>query len=199
MRRVAPRRALRSARPPDAGGTAPVGTAPGPGLPRRAAPRQVNSEPVPLADTLSFRLERIPIALADLEQSPIIGLGAASFAQRHDRADMKAQRDYLAILAVVTLYESGIVGAAALTLALLLVLWQLFGISRHQAGLAGAFAGSIVSLLVAYQSTNALFFSINWLIIGAALAFVVRTRKAWSGGGMRPIVIDAGTHNSGDA
>ena len=133
--------------------------------------------PISLTDTLSFRLARVPMALADLRQSPIIGLGAATFSQRHERADMKSQADYLGILAVVTLYESGIAGAAALGLALVLVLWKLFEISRYEAGLAGAFTGSIVSLLVAYQSTNALFFSINWLIVGAALALVVRTRR----------------------
>lgn len=133
--------------------------------------------PIALSDTFSFRLARVPVAMADLKRSPIIGLGAATFAQRHERADMKSQADYLGILAVVTLYESGIAGAAALGLALALVLWMLFRITQYDAGLAGAYAGSIISLLVAYQSTNALFFSINWLIIGAALAFVVRTRR----------------------
>ncbi|HEX9045377.1 MAG TPA: hypothetical protein VF802_10160, partial [Candidatus Limnocylindrales bacterium] len=41
-------------------------------------------------------------------------------------------------------------------------------------GRAAAYAGAVVSFLVSYEATNALWFSINWLLIGAALALVVR-------------------------
>jgi hypothetical protein len=40
-------------------------------------------------------------------------------------------------------------------------------VGRH-----AAYAGAICSFLVSYQATNALWFSINWLIVGGALALV---------------------------
>jgi O-antigen ligase len=127
---------------------------------------------------LEFRLDRVGAALSDLKQDPIIGLGAATFGQRHEIPGQPGQPDYIAILGLATVYESGILGAAALGGGLLLVLWMLFRASKHNVGPAAAYAGSLVSLLVAYQATNALFFSFNWLIMGAALAFSVRTLAA---------------------
>ena len=43
-------------------------------------------------------------------------------------------------------------------------------------GLAAAYLAAIVTLLVAYQSTNALVFGLNWLLGGAALALAARAR-----------------------
>jgi len=134
--------------------------------------------PTPPADTLEFRLNRVPTALSDLAQSPIIGLGAATFGQRHEIPGQPGKADYLAILGLVAVYESGILGALALGGGLLLVLLMLLRAGKHSPGPAAAYAGSLVSLLVAYEATNALFFSFNWLIIGAALAFAVRTLYA---------------------
>jgi hypothetical protein len=133
--------------------------------------------PRPATDTLTFRLNRIPVAVADLERSPLIGLGAATFGQRHALPGRPDEPDYLGILALVTLYETGILGLVSLGGGLAIVLWLLFQASKRRAGLAAAYAASLVSLLVAYQATNAMFFSLNWLIIGAALAFVVRSRR----------------------
>src|ERR1035437_8357979 len=137
-----------------------------------------SAAPTPPVDTLEFRLDRVGAALSDLKQDPIIGLGAATFGQRHEIPGQPGQPDYIAILGLATVYESGILGAAALGGGLLLVLWMLFRASKHKVGPAAAYAGSLVSLLVAYQATNALFFSFNWLIMGAALAFSVRTLAA---------------------
>jgi hypothetical protein len=137
-----------------------------------------SAAPTPPVDTLEFRLDRVGAALSDLKQDPIIGLGAATFGQRHEIPGQPGQPDYIAILGLATVYESGILGAAALGGGLLLVLWMLFRASKHNVGPAAAYAGSLVSLLVAYQATNALFFSFNWLIMGAALAFSVRTLAA---------------------
>jgi hypothetical protein len=107
--------------------------------------------------------------------SPIIGLGAASYGQRHEIPYQAADTpDYIGILALVALYESGVLGAAALGLGFLLSLRLLFRTSRQQPGPAAAYFASIVSLLVAYQATNALFFSINWIILGAGLALATR-------------------------
>ncbi|MEW5991776.1 MAG: O-antigen ligase family protein [Chloroflexota bacterium] len=131
--------------------------------------------PSPAVDTIDYRVDRIPTALEDLRDSPIIGLGAATFGQRHELPDVLAGTpDYIGILALVALYESGIVGAAALALGFALSFRLLLRLSRASPGRAAAYVASLVSLLAAYQATNALFFSINWIILGAGLALAVR-------------------------
>jgi hypothetical protein len=134
--------------------------------------------PTGTTDTLSYRANRIPIALRDLRESPIIGLGAATYGQRHLRTGSYAGApDYIAMLALVALYESGLVGALALALGFAFALRLLLRSGEDHAGAAAAYAASIVTLLVAYQATNAIFFSINWIILGAGLALAVRARR----------------------
>lgn len=151
------------------------------GSPRPSSSPTVTASPSPtvMADTFGYRIDRIPTALNDLRSSPIIGLGAASFGQRHERPDLQISfPDYIGILALVAVYESGIVGAAALGLGFALSFRLFFRLSRDRPGPAAAYAASIASLLVAYQATNALFFSINWIILGAGLALAVRVARA---------------------
>ncbi|HEX9043728.1 MAG TPA: O-antigen ligase family protein, partial [Candidatus Limnocylindrales bacterium] len=126
-------------------------------------------QPTPTADTLAFRLDRVPAALADIKAHPIIGLGAATFGQRHARSDAPDTPDYIGMLALVAVYESGILGTLALSLGFLLLL-ALLVTTVADVGRAAAYAGAVVSFLVSYEATNALWFSINWLLIGAALA-----------------------------
>jgi hypothetical protein len=64
--------------------------------------------------------------------------------------------------------------AAGFVLLLALLVWR----GKGDVGRAAAYAGSIASFLVSYEATNAMWFSINWLVIGAALAFVVPSRQA---------------------
>lgn len=163
--------------------TLPVGR---PSTPATATPRPGESaspgasaspavSPTPAVDTFTYRTIRIPTALNDLRKSPIIGLGAASFGQRHDIPKLPAGTpDYNGILALVAVYESGLLGASALALGFALSLVVLFRLSRTRPGPAAAYAASIVALLVAYEATNALFFSINWIILGAGLALAVQ-------------------------
>ena len=110
--------------------------------------------------------------------SPIIGLGAASFGQRHIRPGAPETRDYIGMLALVAVYETGMIGAIALAAGFLLLLALLVWRGNGDVGRAAAYAGSITAFLVSYQATSALWFSINWLIVGAALAFVVRSGQA---------------------
>lgn len=141
---------------------------------------QPTPQPTPVADTLAYRLDHVPTALADIRTSPIIGLGTAAYGQHHVLSN--GSLDYIGTLALVAVYESGIVGAFALGVGFLLLLAMLGrgggATSRDigNVGRAAAYAGSITSFLVSYQATNALWFSINWLIIGAALAFVASGR-----------------------
>ena len=131
---------------------------------------------------MGYRLERVPIALDDLRNSPLIGFGAESFGQRHlDRAAGPGP-DHIAILAVVVPYESGIIGAAGLMIGFALLLMSLWKSALRSgrkgdwraAGIAAAFIGSLVCVLVAYQVTNALHLALNWIVIGAAVALTAR-------------------------
>jgi hypothetical protein len=122
-------------------------------------------------------LDRVPVALKDLTRDPIIGLGANSFGQRHiDISQFNNQPDHLAILAVAALYESGVVGSAGLAIGFVLILLALWRASRrsYDGPIAAAYIGSLVSLLVAYEATNAINFSLIWLIAGAGLAMALR-------------------------
>ena len=136
----------------------------------------------PWADNLTFRLERVPIALEDLRHSPLVGFGAESFGQRHPDRVAGPDPDHIAIMAVVVPYESGIIGATALGLGfvvLLASLWRTARRAAHEgdprvAEVAAAFIASIASVLVAYQLNNAIHMAVNWLVIGAAAALIAR-------------------------
>ncbi len=146
-----------------------------PGTQPSSTPASVEDYP----DTIRFRLERIPVAIHDLAQSPLIGLGAASFGQRHLLApSLPRVPDHIAIMALAALYEAGLIGAAALAVVFVLIAILLLQAlvatqERSDAAITAAYAASLVTLLVAYQATNAIHFAVNWLLIGAALAWSV--------------------------
>jgi hypothetical protein len=161
--------------------TPPTGGVPLPGDPglfpapgSTSAPTRLPESP----DTIAYRLERVAPALDDLATSPWIGLGAASFGQRHADSSQGGAPDHIAILVVALVYEAGIIGALFFSLAVGLLLLALVRASRSgwAMGLAAAYLAAIVTLLVAYQATNALVFGLNWLLGGAALALAARTR-----------------------
>jgi hypothetical protein len=173
---------------PGASGTLATGSPGTPsGLPGSSTPTIL---PVltlaPYPDTLAFRLERVPIALNDLRRSPLIGFGAESFGPLHPDRRAGPGPDHIAILVVAAPFESGIIGAAALLIGFALLLGTLWTSARRSSrlgdwpavGAAAAFIGSVVSVLVAYQVTNALQFGINWIVIGAAAALTVRLPAA---------------------
>jgi len=151
-----------------------------PGGPISSAAPVATLAPTPLPespDTIAHRLERVAPALDDLATSPWIGLGAASFGQRHADSSQGGAPDHIAILVVALVYEAGIIGALFFSLAVGLLLLALVRASRSgwAMGLAAAYLAAIVTLLVAYQATNALVFGLNWLLGGAALALAART------------------------
>jgi hypothetical protein len=125
---------------------------------------------------VGFRLERVPLALADMPKSLIVGLGANSFGQRHADPSANGAPDHISILAVAAPYEAGLVGAAGLGIGFLLVLLVFFKATRRLAdrGTVAAYAGAIACLLVAYEATNALNFALIWLLVGAGLAAATR-------------------------
>jgi hypothetical protein len=164
----------------------PVGT---PGSPAPVTPAPT-IEPIPSLrptdDTLAFRLERVPIALRDIPNSPLIGFGAQAFGQRHPDRHAGAGPDHIAILAIAVPYESGIAGSVGLAIGFAFLLRSLWGVvvrarrdrDWRAAGAAAAFIGSIVSILVAYQGNNALHLAINWIVFGAAAALAVTASRA---------------------
>jgi hypothetical protein len=136
--------------------------------------------PSPYPDTVGFRLARIGPAIDDMKTSPLIGLGADSFGQRHADSSQAGAPDHLGFLGLVIPYESGIVGTIGFVAAWTVLFWLLVRALRDgpRRGLAAAFLGSLVSLAVAYQATNAIHFAINWLLGGAALALAIDARAA---------------------
>ena len=151
-----------------------LNSSPAPGSAASLAPTPVPETP----DTIAHRMERVAPALKDLATSPWIGLGANSFGQRHADSSQGGAPDYIAILVVALVYEAGIIGALFFSLAVGLLLLALVRASRSgwAMGLAAAYLAAIVTLLVAYQATNALVFGLNWLLGGAALALAARSR-----------------------
>ena len=132
--------------------------------------------PPAVFDTLGFRLDAVTVALEDLKSDPIIGLGANSFDQRHPYSPQANKPDHISILALAAVYESGVVGSAGLAIGFALILLTLWRASRGSTtgSMAAAYIGSLVSLLVSYQATNAINFSLIWLIAGAGLAMALR-------------------------
>jgi len=140
----------------------------------------------PSTDTMAYRMERVDVAVGELPKSPLIGFGAVSFGQENPGRYNGSGPDYIAVMFVAVLYESGVVGAAALALGFALLLASLwisalrFAARRDSrgAGTAAAFFGSIVCMLVAYQATNALPYAVSWVVIGTASALAASNTSA---------------------
>ena len=125
-------------------------------------------------DTLFYRLDRVRPAVDDFLTSPLVGTGLASLGQIHTLPN--DELNYINIMFVATLHDSGLIGAiglAAFGLLLVIRLWRSSS-DPARAGPAAAYLGAMATLLVAYQATNAIHFAINWLIAGAALGLTVR-------------------------
>lgn len=139
----------------------------------RDAPVPVHGPREDLA-TLDYRLVRIGPAIEDFRSSPLIGTGLASLDQIHPLPD--GQLNYINIMVVSTLHDSGIIGAVGLAAFFGLLLIRLWRSSSDpaRAGPAAAYMGALITLLIAYQATNAIHFALNWLIAGAALGLTAR-------------------------
>ncbi len=163
--------------PPVAVGSPSPGGTSTPGGPSGAKPGALPTFG-PSTDTLGYRLERVDVALGEMPDSPLIGFGAVAFGQKNPTRYNGSGPDYIAVMSIAVLYESGIVGAAALAIAFALLLASLwiagrrFAAQRNSAGVAAAsaFIAAIICMLVSYQATNALPYAITWIILGSASA-----------------------------
>jgi hypothetical protein len=159
------------AQPPPSGGPLPTGgPTPTGGPPPTAAPADE-------LQTFEYRLIRLRLGLDEWRESPLIGLGAYSFGQRHE--DFSHRQDVIASWPVLVLHDTGVIGMGGL-LALLgllgLRLWRTAGDSAR-GPTAAAYAGAVMVLLVAYLATTALHFAVTWLIFGGALGATIHWQR----------------------
>ncbi len=123
-------------------------------------------------DTLEYRLERVRVGLDEWRASPLIGRGAFSYGQRH--IDPVHGPEVIAVLPVLVLHDSGIVGLAALSafLALAAILvWRAAGATdADRRAPAIALGSALTVMLVGYLSTSALHFTVTWVLAGGVIA-----------------------------
>ncbi|HUG98260.1 MAG TPA: O-antigen ligase family protein, partial [Gammaproteobacteria bacterium] len=118
--------------------------------------------------TWDYRMQRVNIGLDDFRSSPMIGMGAYSYGQRH--VVPSGRPDTIAVLPVAVLHDAGIVGLAALSGFFAMLGLRAWRAARDEllGGPASALIASVAVLLVAYVATNALHFAVTWVIIGCA-------------------------------
>jgi hypothetical protein len=133
------------------------------------------------SENVSYRIERIAQALRDVLKSPVIGLGANSYGQRHLDKSQPPQPDYLSTFPITILYEAGFVGTAGFAVFGLAMVWALWRSANRR--LAAPFLASMAIMAIAYASTDALRFSQNWLIFGAGLGLAFRPMLSVEGDG----------------
>jgi hypothetical protein len=122
-------------------------------------------------DTIALRLRNLSAAMAGLVESPLVGHGPGSFG-RHYLEPTCACPAHIPNQIGATVYESGLVGLAALLVALAWV-----AVRGWRAG-ATAHVAALVVLLVGYQFTDAIRFGSNWILLGVIIGLVVCSRFA---------------------
>ncbi|MEP7360054.1 MAG: methyltransferase domain-containing protein [Chloroflexota bacterium] len=135
--------------------------------------------------TFEYRMARVFTGLEDWHESPVIGLGAYSYGQRHITYRIP---EVISVWPVLVLHDAGLIGLAGF-LALLgllgLRLWRTSGDSVR-GPTANAYAAAVVVLLVAYLATTAVHFAVTWLIFGGALAATIQRPRDDDGPGSAP-------------
>ncbi len=131
-------------------------------------------------ETFEYRMKRVRIGLVDWQESPVIGLGAYSYGQRHIAYTTP---EVISVWPVLVLHDAGLIGLGGF-LALLgllgLRLWRTSSDSVR-GPTANAYAAAVVVLLVAYLATTALHFAVTWLVIGGALAATIQRPRDGDG------------------
>jgi hypothetical protein len=116
------------------------------------------------SDTIAVRLRNISVAVSEvLAESPVIGLGTASFGQRYLEPGCNCPSNIPNVTAA-TLYESGVVGLVAISVAFGLLLAGVLRADRLE------LVAALVVLLIGYQFTDALRFASSWMVAGIALS-----------------------------
>lgn len=157
---------------------------PTPGPTPSTGPTPTPPPPIPIdmgdPGNLEARLVRVRQALQDIQQSPILGLGANSFGQRHADPSQAFRADYLGMLPFTVLYDSGIVGLAGFALfglGSLLHLWR-----WRVPFFASAFLAALAIMFASYVMTDALRLAFSWIVIGTALGLAHRAQASAGAG-----------------
>jgi hypothetical protein len=164
----------------------PVASNPNPGASPTPSP---TPNPEGDLETFEYRLKHVRAGLADWQESPVIGLGAYSYGQRHHPY---TRPEVIAVWPVLVLHDAGLVGLGGLLALLGLLGVRLWRTSRdpETGRTANAYTAAVVVLLVAYLATTALHFAVTWLIFGGALAATIKRPRdddaAVRPGGDRP-------------
>jgi len=124
--------------------------------------------------SILFRLDAYARAWNDFVASPLLGNGVNTFAQKY--TSPAGARDFISNFVLMTLHDTGIVGALLLGAWLLQLGWGTWQALRTEQGRARTFllalAVAYVALLVTYQSVSVFWLGWNWIylgLLGAAL------------------------------
>ncbi len=115
------------------------------------------------------------VALRELQQNPLVGLGTDSYQQRHIEPSCQCPA-YLSNLSVGALYDSGIVGFLGLALLLAGVVYLAWKRGEW------AYLVALLAMIIAYQATDAFRFASNWILLGAVLGVATTRRRLPSSG-----------------
>jgi hypothetical protein len=135
-----------------------------PGSPQPSASPRVRY--VGTGDTIEVRMRNIRKGLADIDESPLIGLGTDSFRQRHEEQSCKCPA-HIANLPFAALYDSGAVGVLGLAGLLASALWAAWRTGRW------AYLAALIVMIVGYQVTDAFRFASNWILLGVVFGLWV--------------------------
>lgn len=130
--------------------------------------------------TVAYRAVRYETALTESRAAPLLGFGTNSYGQRHLDPSQEYAADYLPGLFIATLYDTGFVGLTLLLGLFGVVVWALIAVvrsrSREHSSVALALLCGTVALLVAYQATNAFWFSYNWIVVALLVRLYEQAR-----------------------
>lgn len=110
-------------------------------------------------DTVAVRMRNVRIALAEIDESPLVGLGTDSYRQRHVEPSCRCPA-HIANLPFSALYESGAVGLLGLIGLIASAIWAAWRTGRW------AYLAALIVLIVGYQITDAFRFASNWILLG---------------------------------
>lgn len=130
--------------------------------------------------TASFRLTRIVQVMEEVPDAPFLGHGTNSFGHTHEDRSQNYAPDYMPSLFFATLYDVGIIGLGVLVwfFGLLCAMLLRAKGSVHDQILNVALFAGIIALLVAYQATNAIWFSYNWILLAICVAQIERSQRS---------------------
>ena len=143
--------------------------------------------------TVLERLDTYEKAWEGITARPLLGNGTGSFGQRYVYRSVD-EPGWVGNLELHLLYDSGLLGLAGFTLFVAMIAWQAARAYRRSReplvrGTILALGGGLLSLLVAYQATEATWLAFTWVHLGllAAATAVAGTAPPSADSGGHPI------------